>query len=107
MTTTPTLADFERTVLTSPTPTLVAFLADWCAPCRATAAMLGALRDDVDGLVVRTTDIDACPQVPQAFGVCTVPTLILFSDGRPLGVHVGAVSKTRLVAWLKTLLETA
>lgn len=107
MTTTPPLADFERTVLASSNPTLVAFLADWCAPCRATADMLNAFRENVDGLVVRTMDIDASPQVPQAFGVRAVPTLILFSDGRPLGVHVGAVSKTRLVVWLETLLGAA
>jgi len=83
-------ADFDREVVESGQVVLVDFWAEWCAPCRMIAPVVQALADELgDRLKVVKMDIDANPRVREQLGVMSIPTLIVFKDGRPADRTVG------------------
>ena len=83
-------ASFDDEVLASDIPVLVDFYADWCPPCRALAPVLDQLADDVAGVAkVAKLDIDANPDLAEAHGVQSIPTLIVFRGGSEVARFVG------------------
>ena len=85
---------FETEVLQSETPVLVDFYADWCGPCRLISPMLDEIAEEVEGeFRVAKLDIDANGASTYKYGVQSIPTLILFKDGRPVERWVGIVPK--------------
>lgn len=94
--------NFEQEVLKSERPTLVDFWATWCAPCRAIAPHVDAIAAKFDGkLNVGKLDIDSSPKVPTTYDVRSIPTLLLFKDGRVVGQIVGAVSKAKIEEFVR------
>jgi thioredoxin 1 len=88
---------FKQEVLDSETPVLVDFWADWCAPCKMIAPIVEQLATEYDGKVkVTKMDVDSNPRTPMSYGIRGIPTLIVFSGGRPVGQIVGAVPKAAL-----------
>jgi thioredoxin 1 len=97
--------NFEGEVLKSSLPVLVDFWAVWCAPCRAIAPHVEAIATEFAGKVrVGKCDIDANPQIPSQFEVRSIPTLLLFKDGKVLGQLVGAVPRAKLDDFVKKAL---
>uniref|UniRef100_UPI00066E9890 thioredoxin n=1 Tax=Streptomyces sp. SBT349 TaxID=1580539 RepID=UPI00066E9890 len=91
-------ATFAETVLASPLPVLVDFTADWCPPCRMIAPVLAALAAEKAGeLRIVTLDVDHNPRTTAAYGVLSMPTLVLFRAGEPVLSLVGARSRHRLL----------
>jgi thioredoxin 1 len=83
-------ADFDTEVLGSGQPVLVDFWATWCAPCRMVAPVVEQVAEEMgDRIKVMKMDIDANPQTSFRLGVMSVPTLIIFKDGRPAERTVG------------------
>lgn len=89
--------DFEAKVLGSDQPVLVDFWATWCAPCRAIAPSLDELADKYKGQVrIVKLNVDENQDVPQQYGVRSLPTLLMFKGGKVVDQIVGAVPKSKL-----------
>ena len=89
---------FDQEVLKSETPVLVDFWATWCGPCKAIAPAVDDIAKEYKGkLKVGKLDIDSHQQVPQKYGIRSIPTLLVFKGGRVVDTIVGAVPKSKLV----------
>ncbi len=100
--------DFEREVLMSEQPVLVEFGAEWCGPCKTVAPELKALAHELDGKAkVVTVDIDRSPTLARQLGVQSVPTFVVFHQGRPVGGRVGALKRVDLRNMLEPFLPRA
>jgi thioredoxin 1 len=92
-----TEATFEQEVLTSDTPVLVDFWAEWCGPCHAVAPVLEKIVEERNGeLKLVKVNIDNEQALSLKYGVMSIPTMILFRDGAPAAAAVGAQPKSAL-----------
>ncbi len=95
-------SSFEELVVNAETPVLVDFWAEWCGPCKMIAPILDEIAKDMDGkLVIGKLDIDVNQDTAMAFGVMSIPTLLLFKKGEPVERIVGYQPKAQLVARLQ------
>lgn len=86
-------SNFEAEVLNSDKPVLVDFWATWCGPCRMLAPIISQIAVKYDGSVkVAKIDVDELPELAEAFNVSSIPTLVLFKDGKPVATRVGGAS---------------
>lgn len=90
--------NFSREVLRSDKPVLVDFWAEWCAPCRMVAPVVEQIaREYKDQIKVCKLDVDSNQSTASRYGVMSIPTLILFENGRVKDQVVGYMPKNRLV----------
>jgi thioredoxin 1 len=94
-------ASFEADVINSAEPVVVDFWAEWCGPCKMIGPSLEEISNEMAGKVkIAKINVDENPGVSAKLGIRSIPTLMLFKDGKLAAQKVGASPKGELVKWI-------
>lgn len=92
-----TKLNFESEVLKSDKPVLVDFWAIWCGPCRMIAPFIKEIAEEYDEIKVCKLNVDVSPEIAVKYGIESIPTLILFKNGKAEKKLVGYMTKEEIV----------
>ena len=97
-----TIGSFEKEVMNSNIPVLIDFWAPWCGPCRMMGPVIEQRADEYEGKAkVGKVNVDEEGELSQAFGVMSIPTIVLIKDGKVVKQAVGARPKAEVEAMLQ------
>lgn len=93
--------NFENEILHSEKPVLLDFWAPWCGPCRMVSPVVDQIAEENPQFTVGKINVDEEPELAQAFGVMSVPTLVAMKDGKIVNQAVGVRPKGQILDLLK------
>jgi thioredoxin 1 len=99
--------NFESHVLKSDKPVLVDFWATWCGPCRAVAPVLEQIAEENDRVLIAKLNVDEQQKLAYQYQVSSIPTFILFKDGKMADRTMGAMPKQAFEKFLERNLGAA
>ncbi len=95
--------NFDRYIQGNDLPVLVDYWASWCGPCKMMAPHFEQLASRMPDVLFAKVETDAAPQVSSRFGIRSIPTLILFQQGREVARQAGAMTGPQLQGWLASV----
>ncbi|MCS7212898.1 MAG: thioredoxin [Candidatus Calescibacterium sp.] len=99
--------NFDKEI-NSDKPVLVDFWAEWCAPCRAIAPVLEDIdKELVDKIKVAKLNVDENPDIASRYKIFSIPTLVIFKNGKELGRMIGAAPKTKIIKFIDDSLKNS
>lgn len=93
--------NFEKEVLASKQPVLVDFWATWCGPCQMVSPLVDEIADERTDIRVGKVNVDEQRELAAMFKVMSIPTLLVFKDGKVANHAVGAMPKENILDLLK------
>lgn len=94
--------NFQKEISSSKGYAIVDFWAPWCGPCRMLSPLLEQVSEEMKGkLKFAKLNVDENQELASEFGVVSIPTLIVFKDGKPVAERAGAMPKEALRNWIK------
>ena len=93
--------NFENEVMKSGKKVLLDFYADWCGPCRMVSPFVDEIAEENPQYLVGKINVDQEPELAQAFGVASIPMLIVMKDGKIASQSAGARPKAQILAMLE------
>lgn len=96
-----TTENFEKEVLQSDVPVLVDFWATWCMPCKMLAPVIEEIAAEADGYKVGKVDVDQEPELAQKYRIMSIPSILVFKNGKVAASTVGVQPKAALKELLK------
>lgn len=79
---------------------LLDFYADWCGPCRMLSPVIEEIAEEREDLIVGKINVDENPDLASAFGVFSIPTLVVMKDGKVINQAAGVRPKAQILAML-------
>ena len=95
--------DFVEKVINSEKPVLVDIYAEWCGPCKDIAPLVETAAEEFkDDITVCKMDIDSNRDTAAEYGIRSIPTLMIFTNGEPVGTEIGALTKPQLDEFIRS-----
>ena len=96
-----TMNNFEQ-IKNSDKPVLLDFYADWCGPCRMVSPLVEQIAEENPLYLEGKINVDSEPEIAQAFGIVSIPTLVVLKNGKIAAQSVGAKPKQKILAMLES-----
>lgn len=93
--------NFDNEIMKSQKTVLLDFYADWCGPCRMVSPLVDEIAEENPQYLVGKINVDEEPGLAAAFGVASIPTLVVIKEGKVVQKSAGARPKTQILAMLK------
>jgi len=90
-------SNFEQEVLSNEGKVLVDFWAPWCAPCRMLSPVIEELAEELTNVKIGKVNVDEEGELAQRYNIYSIPTIIIFENGKPIKQISGFVPKQRLL----------
>ena len=100
-----TKSNFDAEVVRSDKPVLVDFWASWCGPCRMISPVVEQIAGEVNSIKVGKLNVDEQPELASRFSVMSIPTLILFNNGKAVDTMIGVHPKPTIMNMINKVVK--